>query len=133
MAGTGAGGRREVARLEWAVAALGALITLAVFAVLGYEAVTFEEGPPILVVRIIDVSRTAGGHVVRLEAQNLGSTTAAEVVVRARLTEGGRTVEESEATLDYVARRSRREAGVIFQRDPANVQIDVAAVSYRKP
>ena len=133
MAARKTGETREVGLLEWAAGALGLLITLAVFAVLGYEAATFEDGPPILVVRVIDISRNAGGHVVRFEARNLGSTTAAEVVVRARLTEGGRPIEEAEATLDYVARRSRHEAGMIFQRDPASVQIDVAAVSYRKP
>lgn len=127
------GGKPEIARLEWAVGALGGLITLAIFGVLGYEAATFEEGPPELVVHQLGTSRNAGGHVVQFEVENLGSTTAAEVVVRARLKQGDVVVEETEATLDYVARRSRREAGVILQRDPSAATLEIAAASYRKP
>lgn len=122
-----------VGRLEWGVAALGAAITIAVFAVLGYEAATFEEGPPVLVARVLTVSKLEGGHVVQFEAQNLGDSTAAEVVVRATLKAGEQTIEEAEATLDYVARKSRRKGGLIFRRDPGSATLEIAAVSYRDP
>jgi uncharacterized protein (TIGR02588 family) len=124
---------REVGRLEWAVGALGALIVVAVLGMLGYEAAVARDGLPILVTRVIAVTPTEAGFVVRFETENRGPSTAAEVVVRATLKEGDQTVEDIETTLDYVARRSRREAGVILRRDPSSGALEIAAVSYRKP
>lgn len=125
--------RREVGRLEWVVGALGAAITLGVFGTLAYEAATFEDGPPILVAHFRDVSRTEGGYVARFEVENRGFSTAADVTVRATLKDGDRVIEESDATLDYVARKSRREGGVVLRRDPATATLEIVATSYRKP
>jgi uncharacterized protein (TIGR02588 family) len=133
MAGGEEGQRRVVGRLEWVVGALGAAITAGVLGTLAYEASTYEEGPPALVVRMIDVTQTEGGFVVRFATENEGTSTAGEVVVRATLKDGDRTLEQAEATLDFVARKSSREAGVILRRDPRSATLDLAAVSYRKP
>lgn len=122
---------REVGRLEWIVGAIGAAIVAAVLGVLIYEALTYHEGAPVLVARVLDVTPTEGGFVVRFVTENQGPSTAAEVVVRATLKDGG--VEEAETTLDYVARKSSREAGMIFRRDPRSGTLELAARSYRKP
>ena len=95
MAGGEEGKRREVGRLEWIVGALGAAITAGVLGTLAYEASTYEEGPLALVVRMIDVTQTEGGFVVRFAAANDGTSTAGEVVVRATLKEGDRTLEQA--------------------------------------
>jgi uncharacterized protein (TIGR02588 family) len=124
---------RQVARLEWIVAGLGALLAAGVLGVLVQEALTYEEGPPVIVAAIEDVTRTEAGHVVRFTAQNRGDTTAAEVTMAATLKEGDRVVEEAEVTLDYVARKSSRKAGVVFERDPASATIEIKARSFRKP
>lgn len=123
----------EVGRLEWIVAALGALIVAAVLAVLTHEALTYHDGAPVLVARVLDVTSTEGGFVVRFVTENRGPSTAAEVVVSATLKDGDRVVEEAEITLDYVARKSSREAGVILRRDPKSGTLELAATSYRKP
>ena len=125
--------RREVGRLEWIVGALGAAIVVAVLGVLSYEALTYHEGAPALVVKVIDVTPTEGGYVVRFNTENRGPSTAAEVVVAATLTEGDRVLERAETTLDYIARKSDRSAGVILRRDPASAKLEIAATSYRKP
>jgi uncharacterized protein (TIGR02588 family) len=124
---------RQVGRLEWIVAGLGAVLVAGVFGVLMHEALTYEDGPPVIVATVTDVHRTEGGYVVRFRTENRGSTTAAEVTMVGRLTQGERTLEEAGITLDYVARKSSREAGVVFQRDPATAMIDIKATSYRKP
>lgn len=125
--------RRDVGRLEWIVGALGAAIVVGVLGVLTHEALTYHEGAPVLVTRIIDVTPTEGGFVVRFLTENRGPSTAAEVVVAATLKDGDRVVEEAETTLDYIARKSDRGAGVIFKRDPASGTLELAAKSYRKP
>lgn len=125
--------RPEVGRLEWAVAALGAVLVVGVLGTLVREALTYDDGPPVIVATVNGVDRTEGGHVVRFTARNHGARTAAEVVVVGRLKQGETVLEEAEVTLDYVARRSQREAGVIFQRDPKTATLEFAATSYRKP
>lgn len=132
------GGRKpkqphEVARLEWVVGALGAIVTVGVLGVLGHDALNGDDGPPILLARVVSVTPTDGGFVVSVETENQGPSTAAEVVLRATLRQGEQVIEQAEAKLDYVARESRREAGVIFQRDPDEGTLEVAATSYRKP
>ena len=125
--------RREVGRLEWIVGALGAAIVVAVLGVLIHEALTYHEGAPVLVVKVLDVTPTEGGYVVRFMTENRGPSTAAEVVVAATLKDGDRVVERAETTLDYIARKSDRGAGVILKRDPASAELEIAATSYRKP
>ncbi|GLK68120.1 TIGR02588 family protein [Hansschlegelia plantiphila] len=124
---------REVGRIEWIVGAAGALITIAVLATLIHEALTYKEGAPVLVSRVIGVTPTEGGFVVRFETENRGPSTAAEVVVSATLKDGERVVEQAEATLDYIARQSSRDAGIVLRRDPASGTLELAATSYRAP
>jgi uncharacterized protein (TIGR02588 family) len=124
---------RQVGRLEWIVAALGAALVAGVFGVLTHEALTYEDGPPVIVATVTDVHLTEGGYAVRFRAENRGSTTAAEVTMVGRLMQGEQTLEQAEIILDYIARKSSREAGMVFQRDPATATIDIKATSYRKP
>lgn len=126
-------GSREVGRLEWIVGALGAAIVAGVLAVLIHEALTYHEGAPVLVARVVDVTPTEDSFVVRFMMENKGPSTAAEVVVEARLKDGDRVVERTETTLDYIARKSSRGAGVIFRRDPASAALEIVATSYRTP
>lgn len=124
---------RPVALAEWAVAAVGAALVVGVLGVLAHEAMTYEDGPPVIVTTVDGVTRTPAGYVARFTAKNEGHATAAEIKVVATLKDGQRTIEEADVTLDYVARKSSREAGVIFQRDPATATLEIRATSYRKP
>jgi len=134
MADTDKARKSTAGRLEWIVGGLGGAIVVAVLGVLIHEALTYHDGPPQIVAQVIDVTPTEGGFVVRFKTENRGPSTAAEVVVSATLKDaGGATVEEAETTLDYIARKSDREAGVIFRRDPASGTLEIAATSFRKP
>ena len=124
---------RQVGRAEWAVAALGAALVVGVLGLLAREAATYEDGPPVIVATADGVTPTEGGYVLRFTAENRGAATAADVTIAARLTDGERVLEEAEVTLDYVARKSSRAAGVIFRRDPATATLELRATSYRKP
>ncbi|HVI28896.1 TIGR02588 family protein [Hansschlegelia sp.] len=124
---------RAVGRLEWAVGALGALVTLGVLGLLGHEALTYHPAAPALTSRVTGVTKTESGYVVSFETENLGPSTAAEVVIRATLKRGDQVAEEAEATFDYVPRHSTRKAGFVLREDPAAGELELAPISYREP
>jgi uncharacterized protein (TIGR02588 family) len=126
-------GDRAVGRLEWAVGIAGALATLAVLGVLVREALTYHEGAPVLISTVTGVTPTPGGYVVQFQTENRGPSTVAEVVVDARLKQGDRVMEQASVTLDYVARKSSRDAGVILRADPASGTLELSASSFRAP
>ncbi|WP_020186021.1 TIGR02588 family protein [Methylopila sp. 73B] len=126
-------GAREIGWLEWGVAGLGAALVVGVLGVLTHEALTYEDGPPAIIATVDDVSRGPGGYVVRFTAKNEGASTAAEILMLAELKQGDDVLESAEVTLDYVARKSSKQAGVVFARDPAGAELTIRATSYRKP
>ncbi|MFC7051451.1 TIGR02588 family protein [Hansschlegelia quercus] len=126
-------GDRAVGRLEWAVGIAGALATLAVLGVLVREAVTYQEGAPVLISTVTGVTPTPAGYVVQFQTENRSPSTVAEVVVDARLKQGDRVLEQASVTLDYVARKSSRDAGVILRADPASGTLELSASSFRAP
>ena len=113
--------------LEWAAAAAGALIALALLFAIGREAAFGNaDAVPILSARPIGIHATPHGHVVQVEVSNESSRTGAAVKIEGKA--GGET---REATIDYVPGRSRAEVGLIFKRRPQGLTIDV--VSYEVP
>ncbi len=125
--------RRQVGRLEWAVGALGAVVAAAVFGVLGYEAVAYREGPPMLAARVIDVTHDDSGFIVRFETENRGPSIVADVRVTVALRRGGAIVEQGEVMLDYIAHDSSKKAGVLLREDPASGALELRPTSYRAP
>lgn len=124
---------RAVGRLEWAVGAVGALVTLAVFGLLGREALSYHPAAPDLVARVTAIDRNESGYVVIFETENRGPSAAAEVVIRATFRKGGQIAEQAEATLDYVPRHSSRKAGFVLREDPGAGALELAPISYREP
>ena len=105
--------------LQWAVAALGGLITLAVVAVVLWEAMQ-PSRPPALSARIVAVERTASGHVAEVEVRNDGLDTAAAVDI-----EGALGDQTATATLDYVPGRGHATAYLRFDADPRAAAVSV--------
>ena len=135
--GGGATGR-EITRLEWVVAALGALLVFGSMAYLAYQAFGRDESPPDvrLVVEEVRELQRGGGYVVTFRAFNEGQSAAAELGIEGELhgPEGGGTpVETSEATLDHLPAQSNRAGGLFFTRDPRSFELRLRAKGYHEP
>lgn len=129
-----AGGRRSgTSRLEWALAALSALLVLAVLGHLLYEALAEPATPPEVRVTAEAVRPSGRGYLVEFEAQNRGQTTAAGLGVEGTLTRGATTVETRSTTVDYLPAESSRKGGLYFTEDPGDYELELRATGYDRP
>lgn len=112
--------------LQWTMAALGGLVTLAVIGVVLWEALQ-PATPPMLRARITAVTPSAGGYLAEVEVSNMGRDTAAAVDVVGTL-EGA---SPSTVTVDYVPAQGRAKAWLHFDRDPARASL--AVVGWSEP
>lgn len=112
--------------LQWAMAAIGGLVTLAVIGVVLWEALQ-PAAPPMLRARIVAVTPSAGGYMAEIEVSNTGRDTAAAVDVVGTL-EGA---SPSTVTLDYVPARGRAKAWLYFDHEPARASL--AVVGWSEP
>lgn len=125
-------GRKKdsIPALEWASAALGLAIALALMAIIGREAILRKNGGdvPQLSVKVERIETTADGHVVQILVFNRSRQTAARVEI-----EGTAGDETSVASVDYVPGRSQAEAGFIFANDPRRSGLKVRVTGYQLP
>ena len=112
--------------LQWAMAAIGGLVTLAVIGVVAWEAQQ-PAAPPVLRARMVAVTPSAGGYLAEIEVSNTGRDTAAAVDVVGTL-EGA---SPSTVTLDYVPAQGRAKAWLHFDRDAARASL--AIVGWSEP
>lgn len=114
-------GRLETA-LAWTTGVLGALVVLAVLAVVILDGMGADE-PARLVAREIDRRVTPGGVVLDVELRNLGGRPAGDVEVQG--VSATDPEDEASATTPYVAGRSRREVALVFEADPGRPTLTV--------
>jgi uncharacterized protein (TIGR02588 family) len=119
--------------IEWAVAALGAVLLAAALGYLAYFAVAYEEMPPQASVEAISVAPAGSGHLVRFRVTNRANGTAAQLQVKGELRKDGETVEEREATIDYLPPFSIREGGLFFLEDPGRYELVLSLGGYASP
>lgn len=120
--------------LEWAVAAVGAALLAAAVGYLAWHAWEREAGPPDLTIAEVGRQAGAGGYRVAVSVKNVGCGAAAAALVAGELLEeGGQVAEEAEATLDYVAIGSAREAWLVFSQDPARYALKLRVKGMAKP
>lgn len=112
--------------LQWTMAAIGGVVTLAVIGVVVWEALQ-PSAPPVLRARIATVTPSAGGYLAEIEVSNSGRDTAAAVNVVGTV-EGA---SPSTVTLDYVPARGHAKAWLHFDRDPAGASL--AVVGWSEP
>lgn len=105
--------------LQWAMAALGLIVTVGIVAALTREAL-LPDAPPALSARIVRVDTTPLGHVAEVQIVNVGLDTAAAVDIEGVL--GDQT---ATATLDYVPGRGHATAWLRFDADPRAAQVTV--------
>ena len=99
---------------SWASAAL----ILALIVYLGWDAL-HPDTPAELEARVGATRRTRTAYETTVVVTNAGDQAARDVHLRVILEAAGVEPEEGEATLDWVPGHSRREAVVLFNRDPA--------------
>lgn len=129
----GGRGTRPVSPLEIVASGTGLLLTLAMLAFIGWEALTRPgDVPPAVTVEAGQVTRGGGVWVLEFEAVNHTPVTAANVRIVGTFNEGGRAV-ESEAALDYVPGGSSVSGGLFFSIDPRGREVELRALGYANP
>ena len=128
-------GKAAGSALEWIAALVGAVVTLSLLAVIGWEAATGQRDlPPSFEVRVERIVKDpSGGFVVELVAENSGDMTAAAVGIEGVLKQGGAEIERSRATIDYLPAGGKRRGGLVFSHDPRRHQIELRATGYQDP
>jgi uncharacterized protein (TIGR02588 family) len=125
------GARDEIPALEWAAAAVGAVLLVATIAFLLREAARPGEPGPVAF-RVVSVRPVSPGFLVEFEARNEGGKAYAELEVEGTLRSGGGE-ERARATLDYLPRRSTRRGGFFFEGDPRQGEVEIVAKGFREP
>ena len=129
--------RRKAAReplLEWISAGIGLVLTLAIVALIGREALNGETAqPPAIEVVAGRVTPMRAGFVVEVTAINRSGGTAAEVEVEGQLKSGDESIEASRLTFDYVPGHAERKGGLFFTGDPRRHRLEVRALGYQAP
>src|SRR5690606_22136101 len=118
---------------EWIVAAVSTALVLAMLGYTLYEALSRREGPAIILVRSDSIVTTPAGHLVMFTLRNDGGETAAQVHVRGALERNGATVEESQATVDFVPVDAERSGVLQFETNPNGATVRVRVTGFDKP
>ena len=127
-----------IPRSEWATAAVGLVIVVAILAALVHRAVFTADTPPKITIKVLAIEAQPSGYLVRTRVTNGGTMTAAQVVIEGVVTAGvvntesGRE-ERSQVTIDYVPAGSERNAGLMFSMDPRRGQLQVRTVGFQDP
>lgn len=129
----GEGEKQETPALEWVVAIIGVLLVAGALGFLLYQAVKGDSSPPSVSVEVLSVTKIQSGYLVKIRATNQGGSTAAGLKVKGALRQGGRDVETSHITLDYLPAHSTGEGGLFFTQDPQRFELLLRAEGYQQP
>lgn len=118
---------------EWLIASVGAAMLASAIGYLAYYGLRHPEGRPDIFLTVLSVAPSSGGHLVLVQAENRGDGTATALRLGGELKRGEAVVEASEATIDYLPRRSQGRFGLFFRRDPAGHDLTVRVQGYAEP
>jgi uncharacterized protein (TIGR02588 family) len=116
--------------IEWVLALLSGVVTLALFGFLVFEAVTDTGGYPEIRLRLVDLRESGGQFFADVAVTNEGDAAAAELEVVAETGEGGPT---SAAILDYAPAQSTKNLSLGFKERVTAETITLMVGGYRQP
>ena len=126
-------GAPDIPLLEWLCALLGFALVFGTAAFIVYKGVTRGTSAPDIAVSVESVAQVHEGYRVTLRAVNRGDITAADVKIEGTLKKGGRAIETSEMTFQYLPSGSERRGGLFFKNDPRTAELTVTAKGYEEP
>ena len=126
-------GPRRIPPLEWLVAGVGALLVAGTIGYLVLHALWRDQTPPDVRIVAQRVLALEDHHLVEFRAVNRGGEPAAQLLVEGELIGPQGPVESAEATLDYLPPNSHREGGLLFRRDPRELELRLRAKGYARP
>ena len=127
-------GSREIPRLEWLVAGIGALLVAGTIGYLTVQALRHDTTPPdIRIVGAPPLALDGGGWLVRFRATNQGSVPVAQLLIEGELDGPDGSSETARAILDFLAPGSERAGGLFFSRDPGRLELHLRARGYARP
>jgi uncharacterized protein (TIGR02588 family) len=118
---------------EWAIGIVGFVLVAATIAFLAYQAISRDDAPPDIAIRVEAVTPVQGGYLVEISATNNGGLSAGNVQVQGELRSASATVETTEMTFQYLPARSERKGGLFFVQDPRRHKLVLSARGYEKP
>jgi uncharacterized protein (TIGR02588 family) len=121
---------------EWAAAAVGAAILVAIVGYLIYESIVRppEARPEIVVTGEAPVPLGDGAFLVPIEVRNRGHVTGAGVNVSGALVgPDGTVIEESAVTFGFVAQHSTETGGLYFAADPRSLRLVLRVEGFTDP
>lgn len=118
--------------LEWLASGIGLLLTVGVFASIGWEALTTSRDSPVVTVEMKDVTAVEGGYRIEFRARNTAGSTAAQVEIEGKLSDEGGG-EMSRVVLDYIPGHSERNGGLFFTRDPRSNSVTLRPLGFARP
>lgn len=119
-------------RIEWIVAAISAVIVLALFGFILFEAVTKTGDSPDIRFEIARGVAMTDGYALEVTVHNDGHVTVSGVEIEAEADLGGGETEVSTVTVDYLPAESGTDVGLAFSQevDPERVTLRVLGYSY---
>ena len=119
--------------LEWVAAGVGLVLTLGVFGMIGWQAVSDGSGPPEVIVDIEAVDPVDGGYRVLFRARNRAGEAAAQVEIEGKVSAADGKEETGRAILDYIPGNSSQQGGLFFTKDPRSGSLGIRATGFTKP
>jgi uncharacterized protein (TIGR02588 family) len=112
---------------------VGLILVIGVISFLLYQA-SQPNQPPALAVQAEQTIAQENGYLVQIRVTNQGDETASSALVEGTLVDAsGNTVESSDITFDYIPPRSQRHAGLVFQSNPNEYQLELQFRGYVEP
>lgn len=117
---------------EKIASAISLILVIAVVGFLAREGLRREE-PAAFDAIVVSVADRDGFFYLTASVSNQGRESAEQIRIIAWLGDGEALIEESEATIDRLPGRSRREVGFVFRNDPRQHHVTIEIEGYQKP
>lgn len=118
--------------LEWTITITSGILVVFTLGFLVYQMLYEEHTPPDIVVVLGEVSEKDGAFSIPIQATNVGTETAENVIIEIIL-KGEPSEEKSQMTFAYLPRKSSANGWVIFSRKPDSKDLHTRVIGYSIP